>query len=147
MFQSVLEERYVLEYGYKRSLGPVMARFFTSLKARRVEGVRTAEGKVIVPPTEYDPATGAALDDWVDVGTSGVVTTWSWEPMPRAGQPLDRPFAWALIKLDGADTAMLHAVDCGDPTALSTGQRVRIRWRDETKGEILDIACFEPEAE
>jgi uncharacterized OB-fold protein len=30
---------------------------------------------------------------------------------------------------------------------MRTGMRVRVRWRDETMGEILDIACFEPEEE
>ena len=29
---------------------------------------------------------------------------------------------------------------------MRTGMRVRPRWRAETKGEIRDIACFEPEA-
>jgi hypothetical protein len=28
---------------------------------------------------------------------------------------------------------------------MSTGMRVRARWRDERKGEIQDIACFESE--
>jgi hypothetical protein len=29
---------------------------------------------------------------------------------------------------------------------MRTGLRVKPRWRSETKGEIGDIACFEPEA-
>jgi uncharacterized OB-fold protein len=65
---------------------------------------------------------------------------------PREKQPLARPFAFALVKLDGADTAMLHAVDAGDETRMRTGLRVRARWREQTVGAIGDIACFEPEA-
>ena len=64
---------------------------------------------------------------------------------PKQKHPLGRPFAWALIQLDGADTAMLHAVDAGEESKMQTGMRVRVRWRDETVGEILDITCFEPE--
>ena len=64
---------------------------------------------------------------------------------PRTGNPLSTPFAWALIRLDGADTAMLHAVDAGSVDAMSTGMRVRVRWADEREGAITDIACFEPE--
>jgi uncharacterized OB-fold protein len=64
---------------------------------------------------------------------------------PREKQPLPRPFAFALIRLDGADTALLHAVDAGDPSRLRTGARVRPRWRAETVGEIGDIECFELE--
>jgi uncharacterized OB-fold protein len=51
------------------------------------------------------------------------------------------------VQLDGADTAMLHAVDAGEESKMRTGMRVRVRWREETVGEILDIACFEPEEE
>ena len=47
--------------------------------------------------------------------TAGEVLTWSWAADPLPGQPLDRPFAWALVKLDGADTGLLHALDVGLP--------------------------------
>jgi uncharacterized OB-fold protein len=72
------------------------------------------------------------------------VTTWSWAARPADGQPLARPFAWALIRLDGADTALLHAVDAGSAAAMHTGMRVRARWADSPAGHIRDIACFEP---
>jgi uncharacterized OB-fold protein len=142
----VLSAEHVLEYPYKRSLGPVIGRFFTSLRERRIEGVRTADGRVIVPPTEYDPVTSEPLSDFVEVGTAGVVTAWAWVTQPRPNHPLQRPFAWALIKLDGADTAMLHAVDGGSESSMATGMRVRVRWASEPEGGIRDIECFEPEA-
>ncbi len=78
------------------------------------------------------------------VGPDGTVVTWSWQPEPREGQPLDHPFAWALIRLDGADTAMLHAVDAGSAAQMSTGMRVQPRWAANPAGHITDIACFEP---
>ncbi len=136
---------YVLEYTYQRSTGPVIGRFLTSLRDGKIEGVRTADGTVVVPPTEYDPQTGDAVEDFVEVGQAGVVTTWSWVSEPRRFHPLDRPFAFALIKLDGADTAMLHAVDAGSPDAMKSGMRVKVRWADERVGRIQDIACFVPE--
>lgn len=141
----ILSARYVLEYTYERSVGPVIGRFLAGLGERRIEGVRTRSGKVIVPPLEYDPDDGESLDEFVEVGDRGVVTAWSWITDPRPHQPLDRPFAWALVRLDGADTAMLHAVDAGSPEAMKTGMRVRVRWKEQPSGNILDIACFEPE--
>ena len=136
---------YTLEYPYTRSVGPVLGRFFASLRERRVVGMRARDGRILVPPQEYDPDTGESLSEFVGVGDAGVVTTWAWIAEPRAHQPLQRPFAWALIRLDGADTAMLHAVDAGDEARMSSGMRVRARWRDETQGDIRDIACFDPE--
>ena len=141
----VLSAPHVLEYPYRRSVGPVLGRFFGALREQRIEGVRAASGRVLVPPTEYDPETGETLEEFVEVGPAGSVTTWSWVERPRSKQPLDRPFAWALIRLDGADSALLHAVDAGDPKRMATGMRVRPRWRAEPAGDIHDIVCFEPD--
>src|SRR5947209_19023067 len=142
----VLRAPHSLEYTYTRSVGPVVERFFAGLGEHRIQGIKGADGRVNVPPTEYDPDTGQSLTEFVDVGDSGVVTTWAWNTDPRPGQPLDRPFAWALIKLDGADTGMLHAVDAGDESKMSTGMRVKARWTEGNVPDITAIECFEPEA-
>lgn len=131
-------------FDYTRSLGPTLSRFVTALRDRKLIGVRGSDGRVHCPPPEFDPETAERLDEFVDVGEEGEVITWSWMPTPLEGQPLDRPFGWALIRLDGADTPMLHAVDAGEPAAMLTGMRVRVRWRDETEGSIRDLECFEP---
>ena len=130
-------------FDYTRSLGPVLGRFMTGLANRRILGARACDGTVHAPPFEYDPVTFDPPTDLVEVGPSGTVLTWSWMPEPLDGQPLPHGFAWALIRLDGADTALLHAVDA-DHDAMATGMRVRPRWADERAGSIRDIACFEP---
>jgi uncharacterized protein len=134
-------------FDYTRSLGPTLSQFMTALAGRRILGSRGADGRVYAPPFEYDPVTLAPPGELVPVGPEGSVTTWSWVPEPLEGQPLSRPFAWALIRLDGADTAMLHAVDAGSSAAMRTGMRVRVRWAEATVGHIRDIACFEPVSE
>src|ERR1035438_8484897 len=116
----------------------------TALAQRRILGSRGADGRVHAPPFEYDPVTFAAPGPLVPVGPEGTVVSWSWAPEPLEGQPLAHPFGWALIRLDGADTAMLHAVDAGSATAMRTGMRVRARWALSTTGDIHDIECFEP---
>jgi uncharacterized OB-fold protein len=131
-------------FDYTRSLGPVLGRFATALREHRIAGVRGSDGRVLVPPTEYDPLTAEKLTEFVEVGAEGVVQTWSWNAQPLAGQPLQHPFAWALVKLDGADTGLLHAVDAGSPDRMSTGMRVRARWAAEPVGSIRDVECFEP---
>jgi uncharacterized OB-fold protein len=140
-----LTAQYVLEYTYRRSVGPVVGEFFASLRDGNIRGARTKSGRVLVPPPESDPETGAPLSELVDVAETGVVTTWSWVCTPRKNHPIQRPFAWALVRLDGADSAMLHAVDAERMERMSTGMRVRARWRDERVGGIGDIACFVPE--
>jgi uncharacterized OB-fold protein len=130
-------------FDYTRSTGPTLGRFLSDLRRRKVTGIRGSDGRVHVPPLEYDPVTAERLSEFVDVASTGVVRGWSWIPRPLEGQPLDRPFAWALIQLDGSDTSLLHAVDAGSPDQMSTGARVRVRWRDERVGAITDIECFE----
>jgi uncharacterized OB-fold protein len=143
VMEKTLSAPYVLEYTYRRSAGPVLGRFLAALKEGRIEGIRTRSGKVVVPPCESDPETGEDLSEAVTVGPAGVVTTWSWVASPRANDPLKHPFAWALVKLDGADTAMLHAVDAKEVTRIRTGARVVARFKAERTGSIADIACFD----
>ena len=136
-----------LEFPYRRSLGPVIGAFMTALAQQRILGIRTAAGEVLVPPLEYDPRSGAALSDLVEVGPGGQVATWAWVSTPTSRHPLDRPFAFALITLDGASTSLVHAVDAGSPDAMHTGMRVRPRWRAEPEGRITDIEAFVPDGE
>ncbi len=131
-------------FDYTRSLGPTLSRFMSGLAERRILGSLGADGRVHAPPFEYDPVTLDPPGELVPVGPEGTVTTWCWVPEPVEGQPLAHPFAWGLIRLDGADTAMLHAVDAGAPAAMRTGMRVRPRWASSPAGHIRDIICFEP---
>jgi uncharacterized OB-fold protein len=132
-----------LSFDYTRSVGPTLGKFFTALRDRHVLGVRGSDGRVHVPPAEYDPVTYEPLGEMVPVSNVGTVVSWTWQPEPMEGQPLDRPFAWALIKLDGADTPLIHAVDAGEPKNIKTGTRVHVHWADEPVGAITDIAYFE----
>ena len=129
-----------LSFDYTRSVGPTLGAFFTALRSRHVVGVRGSDGRVHVPVVEYDPVSCARLTETVPVSSVGTVLSWAWQAHPLEGQPLDRPFAWALIQLDGADTPMLHAVD----GRVATGDRVHVHWVDEPVGAITDIACFVP---
>ncbi|MEE4495792.1 Zn-ribbon domain-containing OB-fold protein [Streptomyces sp. BE230] len=140
----ILSAPLVVEFPFTRSLGPVQSAFLTGLRERTVLGVRTGDGKVLVPPVEYDPVTAEEIRDLVEVAATGTVTTWAWNPQPRRDQPLDTPFAWVLVRLDGADTALLHVLDAPGPEAVRSGMRVRVRWAEDRTGAITDIACFEP---
>jgi uncharacterized OB-fold protein len=143
----VLHAAHRLEYPYVRSVGPVIGAFLTGLREGRLLGVVGAGGLVIVPPTEYDPTTGDDTGELVEVGPGGVVESWAWVAEPQPKHPLDRPFAWALVRPDGADTAMLHVVDTGGGDQLLSGDRVRVRFRpaDERIGAMSDIEAFVPE--
>ena len=140
----VLRAPHFIEYTYTRSVGPVIGAFLTGLRDGKILGATTPAGRVVVPPTEYDPITSEEVGDLGEVGPAGIVTTWAWAARPLPDQPLDRPFAWALVRLDGADTAMLHVVDAAGPEAMASGMRVTARWRPagDRSGHLRDIECF-----
>lgn len=143
----LLKAHHVVEYPYHRSVGEVLGGFFGGLRDGRIEGITGDAGVVIVPPTEYDPVSGNSTGDAVAVSDRGTVTTWCWVSEPLPHHLIDHPFAFALVKLDGADTALLHYVEVPAIEDMSTGMRVKARWRPERVGHITDIVGFVPEGD
>jgi uncharacterized OB-fold protein len=141
----VLSAPLIVEYPFSRTVGPVQSAFLTGLREGILVGVKRSDGTVLFPPVEYDPDTAAELTELVELPATGEVRSWTWLSEPRPNQPLDHAFAWALIQIDGAATSMLHAVDAGSESAMSTGMKVRARFRDGREGFITDLECFEPE--
>ncbi len=133
-----------IKFPYKRSLGPVIGAFMNGLADQRFLGIRSGD-RVLCPPLEWDPDTGQELGrDLVEVGPAGTVESWTWVSRPTEQHPLDHPFAFAMVRLDGADTSLVHVVDTGSIDAMSTGMRVAPRWRSERVGHITDVEAFVP---
>ena len=144
-----LIEHHVLEYpgGYTRSLGTALSRYLTGLRAGRIVGIRTADGRVMVPPSEYDPETGAELDEYVEVGPAGTVVAWTWVAEPVVGKHhLTKPFAFALVRPDGAEVPMVHVVDVASADDMRVGLRVMPRWAPERVGYVTDLEAWVPES-
>lgn len=139
----VLHQAFTLGFTYTRSTGPVVGRFLTELKNRNIVGIRASDGRVIVPPMEYDPDTAEELGEFVEVGQQGEIVSFAWVKKPRQAHPMDKPFAWAMILLDGADVPMIHCVAAKAESELQSGARVQAVWADEPRGFITDIRCFE----
>ncbi|MCY1655975.1 OB-fold domain-containing protein [Dietzia sp. SL131] len=146
--ETVLSASLSPAFDYTRSTGPVLGAFFTGLRDGRLVGVRDSAGAVHLPPVEFDPHTRQALSEFVEIGSGtgieGVVVVWTWVPEPTDVHKHDSPFAWALVRFDGADTAVLLPLVADGPEAVSSGMRVRLKWSAERTGTIHDIACVVP---
>jgi hypothetical protein len=142
-----------LEFPYQHSTGPVIGRFLTALRdEQRLYGIECrACHLVLVPPQDYCEVCGGSVSDsasasasnWREVGPEGVLTTFAVVRRPQVIHPLSAPFAYALIRLDGADTDLLHMVRTADYAMLRAGLRVRPVWKEERHGSILDVSHFE----
>ncbi len=134
-----------LEFPYSRTLGPVVGAFLAGLREGKLLGIRGKDGRVLMPPLEYDPETGESLGtEMVAVGPEATVAAWTWVDTPSAKHPLDRPFAFALVKPDGADTTIVGALDAGSADAVTTGMRVRPRFKSDPHNLITDLEAWEP---
>lgn len=138
----ILEADFELGYTYTRTLGETIGKFLAALKEKQLYGIRAADGKVIFPPTEYDPRDSSTLHEFVPIDETGTVAAWTWIDNTRPHHNVDKPFAFALIKLNGADTPFLHRLYADDPATIRAGMAVSVQWREKTTGSINDIDGF-----
>jgi uncharacterized OB-fold protein len=88
----------------------------------------------------------AELEPSIECGPEGELVSWTLVRVDVDDQPLDRPVTYGLVRLDGADTVLLHRlldVD-GEPTI---GERVRAVFAPDREGSILDLEGFAPAGE
>ncbi|MBI2566641.1 MAG: Zn-ribbon domain-containing OB-fold protein [Candidatus Schekmanbacteria bacterium] len=144
----VVEGKLALPYQY--FAGKTGSRFLTSLRDdKRILGLRCERcRKVFVPPREtcqgcFEPIAG----NWVEVAATGTVTGFTVVRYAEPHQPLAPPYVLALIKLDGADTALVHLVTGVSPEDVRTGMRVRAHWAAQPVATILAIDSFRPAEE
>jgi uncharacterized OB-fold protein len=141
-----MHQELAVEFPYKHSTGPVIGRFLAGLKEqKKIWGQRAAGQGVVVPPTGYSEIDASAGNEWVEVKDTGVVTAVAVVHHPIDGlHPFSSPFAFVLVRLDGADTAMAHVVK-DNLDQLKVGARVKAVWApdDQRSGTIRDIACFQ----
>ena len=140
--KDLLRAPFELAYNYKRSSGPVMSKFFEALGHQKILGTKSSAGKVFSPAAEFDPETNEPLKEMIEVGPGGVVESFSWIEDPKHHHLIKEPFAFALIKLDGADTSMLHMVGQCKEADLSIGSRVKANWSEIQEQRITDIKFF-----
>lgn len=123
---------------FRYAAGTAGSRFLAALRdERRILGARCAAcSKVHAPLRAFCAACGAGPLEEVGIGPGGIVQSWT----ERAG------VVFALVKLDGADTALLHRLLVA-PGEARIGMRVEAQFAAERRASILDIAGFAPEEE
>jgi uncharacterized OB-fold protein len=86
----------------------------------------------------------AALGPGVECGPGGTLESFTVAHVDVDDAPLDAPVAVGLVRLDGADTVLVHRL-LGD-AAWEIGMRVEASVRPEAGrvGSILDVEGFRP---
>lgn len=135
---------------YDVHLGSTWGRFMRGLIDQQILATRCSRcARVFVPPQAYCEACFEPAQEWLELPAQGAVDafTVAWQGFRGGPTP---PYAIAGIRLDGADTLLMHYVqglDLSNPDGvrnqLAPGTRVRAVWATERSGQILDISHFE----
>ena len=116
--------------------------FFEALRDRGTFlGSRCADcGVTYVPARIFCERCLAELVPDIECGPEGTVESWTVARQDVDGAQLEPPVTFTLVRLDGADTVLLHRL-------LGTsdiGGRVRTVLRRDRTGSIHDLEGFEP---
>ncbi len=135
-----------LDIRYSYHAGAVATRFYDILEhEKKILGIRCSTcNKVFMPPRALCGACFKEMKEWVELKDEGIVTNYTIVHYEHPVQPMKIPFAYALIRLDGADTAFIHVLGEVDLATIRTGMRVKAVFADDMPGTILDIKYFKP---
>jgi uncharacterized OB-fold protein len=135
-----------LDLSYRYSYGEYYDRFYREMRDNgRVMGVRCSRcSAVLLPPRPYCGFCFEPAEEWVQVSDEGTVVTYTVVHQTAPGQPVEPPYTYALIMLDGADTHFPHLLDEVPAGAMEVGMRVKAVWVRDRNGTLHDIEYFRP---
>jgi hypothetical protein len=132
---------------YNWSVGETGSRFFAELRDhQKIWGTKCPDcGTVFLPPRKNCPVCMVQIKEWVEIEPKGTLETYTavsyYSPVlpPAKGQLI-----YGIVKLDGADTGLVHLLGEVDPEDIQIGMRVEAVFNQNPQGNIHDIAYFKP---
>ena len=139
----ILKAYYKMEAEFDYSYGRISQFFKELMENEKIMGTKCPKcGVVFCPPTSDCPKCWVTTD-WVEIGQKGILLHYTIIGLPPLWVKRRVPFTLGLIKLDGADTGLMHFVNETDKAKLRNGLRVKAVFAQERKGYITDIEHFE----
>ncbi len=137
-----------METDYIYTHGIAGERFFKEIKENgRITGTRCKHCNLVyVPPRIYCERCFARLEEWIDVGTKGMVHTFTVAYVGIDGSKLKQPILYAMIKIQGTNGGLVHKIGGVDLKDVKIGMNVEavFKPKKERKGSINDIKHFKP---
>lgn len=142
----VYESRIGIPYNWWA--GETATKFFSGIAAERVFYATFCKAcnRTFLPPRKTCPLCFAKDLSWKALAPRGEVVSFTVVRRQQAALGDAKvPVIFALVKIDGADTAMAHRLGKVDEKDLAAGLRVRAVFAPEASGGILDVLYFEPD--
>ncbi len=134
---------------------PITSRYTFGLAGERFFRAIKDEGRILgtfcakcnftyVPATSFCQCCLSELDEWVDVGLTGEVHTYTLLYLNFDGSFRDEPLIIAFVRL--GDGGLVHYLKHVEPQAVYIDMPVEavLKPKDERQGSILDIEYFQP---
>ncbi len=140
-----IEGKLALPYTY--FAGRVGSTFITTLRDKqKIMGVKCKRcNKVFVPPRQTcERCMEDIRNNWVDLKSGGEVVNFTVVRYDDRHLPRKAPFVLGMIRLEGADSPMVHILEGVDPDQVKIGMKVKAVFSPKTTNTILDIDHFEP---
>lgn len=134
-----------LEIPYKYYAGEFSSKFLTALRDdKKILGVKCPKcKKVFIPPRSSCEKCFVQIKEWVELSPIGELRSFCVINYEEPYLPLKPPFVLGLIRLQGADSDLVHIVNA-DPSKLKIGLKLKAVFKEQRKASILDITYFEP---
>ena len=131
---------------YVYSMGAIGSRFFVELRDnKKIMAIKCPQcNRVYVPPRLTCARCFVNMEEWVELDGKGALLTYTMVNYPLPIHPVEAPFAYGVIKLDGADTGLTHMLGEVDFADIKIGMRLEPVFKENREGDILDIKYFRP---
>lgn len=138
----VFESRIKVPYTW--SVGETGSRFLIELRDhKKIFGTRCSKcDNVYLPPRKNCGRCFSLNLEWVELGTQGTLITYTVVHYESPAMPMKPPFAYGMIRLDGASTGLVHLLGEVDFRDIKTGMRIEAVFKEKRIGDILDIRYF-----
>jgi len=137
-----------METDYLYTLGIAGERFFQEIKKNgKIMGAKCKKCSIVyVPPRMYCEKCFNKLEEWMNVGTKGVIQTYTVAHIDLNGDKLEKPMIYAMVKIDDTDGGLIHKVEGIAPEKVRIGMKVEAVFKPKGKreGSINDISHFKP---
>ena len=137
--------------GFNWATGFLMQKFIKELANKKILAAKCpACGYTYVPPRARCGKCHAKIEETnlINLSGKGKLVSYTTAHVKLDGegnfQDLEKPVIIGAIKLDNADSTIFMPVEGIKPRDLVEGLKVKVQWREETKGELSDIRCFKP---
>jgi len=133
------------------STGFLMQKFIKELANRKILAVKCPGcGYTYVPPRARCGKCHAKMEEknLITLSGKGTLVSYTTAHVKLDGngnfEDLKKPEIIGAIKLDKADSTIFMPLEGIKPKDVKEGLKVKVEWREETKGELSDIKSFTP---